>query len=493
MNIQFGRLLFLTLLLTGLLSAPGAAAAARTGSDAESAGPDAYVSRTLTFKNGEVSLAGSLVLPPGEGPFPAVVMLHGSAPDTRAIFWQTGDAEVFLEAGVAVFIYDKRGVGQSGGDWRRATIENLAGDAVAAVKLVGQQPEINPRQVGIFGVSQGGRLTPVAAARSGDIAFLINVTGAAVSFSQQELWSMGNGLAQLGFSERAIATGMKVMGLLFRARPLIQSGLLPLGDLYVWFDALDPFQQPADAWRQVEQPAFIAYGGQDATVPTRESLAVLQPILTRHGHPLSRLVVYPQAGHGARLGSGQWAPGHIETMTAWLEETLQGQAITKAPVESTMQDAGPRRWYGQAAVATPWYGEAAVQLPLILGFLLLAVTALLVGLWPRTSLTSDRPARLALFSSGLINVALLVSVLNVFAYLAFADANKADPAIPLATILPVLAWISLGLTIGLSFFSWRAGQHGLWSTKLRVAYAAVAAGAILFVLFLAYWNVFLPL
>jgi acetyl esterase/lipase len=100
------------------------------------------------------------------GSFPAVVMLHGSGADTRDVFWRTGDAEVFLRAGLAVFIYDKRGTGESGGDWQAATIEDLAGDALAAVRLQRGRANIKADQVGIFGVSQGGRLTPVIAAAS---------------------------------------------------------------------------------------------------------------------------------------------------------------------------------------------------------------------------------------------------------------------------------------------------------------------------------------
>ena len=150
---------------------------------------------------------GSLLLPAGaQGPFPAVIMLHGSGADSRDIFWRTGDAEVFLRAGLAVFIYDKRGTGQSGGDWQTATIEDLAGDALAAVRLLRGRAEIKADQVGIFGVSQGGRLTPVVAAGSDEVAFLINVTGAAVPFGVQEMWSAGNGLAGLGYAAGFVDT-----------------------------------------------------------------------------------------------------------------------------------------------------------------------------------------------------------------------------------------------------------------------------------------------
>ncbi|MGD2079076.1 MAG: alpha/beta fold hydrolase, partial [Chloroflexota bacterium] len=337
-RVRFLLLAMLPLMLPLLLVGP--AEAARLADDLQVTSPAglsnapakstvAHTEEELSIKNGDVSLAGSLLLPAGApGPFPAVVMLHGAGAETRDSYWRSGEVEVFLRTGLAVFVYDKRGTGTSGGDWQTATIEDLAGDALEAVRMLRQRPEIKPDQVGLFGVSQGGRLTIEAAAGSDEVAFLINVTGAAVPFGVQEMWGTGNALADLGYAERDIETAMKVMHLLFSARPLIQSDILPLDGLYIWFDALDPYQDPAAAWSQVDQPAFVAYGGLDSTTPTVESAAVIRAAFANGGNPLSRMVIYPQAGHGIRLASGQWAPGHVETMTAWLQATLGGEATT---------------------------------------------------------------------------------------------------------------------------------------------------------------------
>ena len=113
------------------------------------------------------------------------------------------------------------------------------------------------------------------------------------------------------------------------------------------------FGSPRWTWRMVEQPAYIAYGARDATVPSRESVAVMETILAQQGHPLSRMVVYPQADHGIRLESGEWAPGHIEAMTHWLQATLAGESTTKIANDTTTIDAGPNRWFGLGSVDTP--------------------------------------------------------------------------------------------------------------------------------------------
>lgn len=456
-----------------------------------------YDEQEFTFQNGDVILAGSLYLPAGTGPFPAVVMIHGSEPDTREFIWRTGDGPVFLDAGVAVFAYDKRGTGASAGDWRRASLEDLADDAIAAVDLVKQQPEINPEQVGVFGVSQGGRLTSVAAARSDEIEFLINVTGAAVPFAQQEMWSAGNELGRRGFSDRAIATTIKVMHMLFSARPLIRSGILPMSDLYIWFDALDPYQDPAESWRKVEQPAYIAYGGRDATVPTRESAAVMDAVLSEQGHPLSRMVIYPQADHGIRLESGEWAPGHIEAMTHWLQTTLAGEATAELADDPAMIDARPNHWYGLGSADTPWYASAGLQIPLFLVFLLAFTIGLGTGLSPWSSLKLDGYSgwpRAILIAASLLYLLLMVGVVQLIGYLAFADANNAGPDIPYSTLLTAMSLLGLVLAGALIFFTTKAYRQTGFSRLVRGIYSLVSLAAVGFMLFLLYWGVLgLPL
>ena len=448
--------------------------------------------RTLTFASGGVDLAGALYLPPGDGPFPAVVMIHGSAPETRFIFWETGDAPAFLSGGVAVFLYDKRGTGQSGGDWRTASLTDLADDAIAAVKLVQQQPEINPAQVGVFGVSQGGWLGPLAAARSDDVAFVINVTGASVPLANQEMWGTGNELHGRGYSPQAIATTMNVMHLLFSARPLLAR--LPLGDLHIWFLAFDPYLDPADFWQDVTQPVYVAYGGRDKLVPTPDSTAVVQAAFARQPHHLSRLVVYPEAGHGVRLASGAWAPGHIAAMLSWLHQTLEGQAAAATAVPSPEAiDTGFNRWYGLGPVATPWYASAAFQLPLMLWFVVVFLAGLGTSLNPRARLDLARwghGPRLALGLAGLVNLLLLAGLLNVITFLAFADVNGAGPAVPFSGGLPILAGASLVATLGLLFFA--AQGRGAWSRRLWGLYAVMAGTAVAFVPFLVYWHVLGP-
>jgi Predicted hydrolase of the alpha/beta superfamily len=77
--------------------------------------------------------------------------------------------------------YDKRGVGESTGDWNAATYEDLAGDAVAAVEYLKTRRDIDAAQIGLLGISQAGWIMPLAAVRSKDVAFLISISGAGVT------------------------------------------------------------------------------------------------------------------------------------------------------------------------------------------------------------------------------------------------------------------------------------------------------------------------
>ena len=133
----------------------------------------------VEFHNQDVKLAGSLLLPRSEVPVPAVVFVHGAGRQTREPYREAG--EYFASQGIAALIYDKRGIGQSGGAYEsREPYENLVNDALAAVAFLKQRREIAPSQIGIWGLSQGAYISAAAASRSEDIQFIIAV-GASVA------------------------------------------------------------------------------------------------------------------------------------------------------------------------------------------------------------------------------------------------------------------------------------------------------------------------
>ncbi len=147
--------------------------------------PYPYAAEDVSFENAaqKVTLAGTLTLPKGDGPFPAVVLVSGSGPQDRdeTLFGHKPFlvlADHLTRQGIAVLRYDDRGVGQSTGDHAKATTADFATDAAAAVAYLHGRKEIDAKRVGIAGHSEGGLIAPIVAADHPDrVAFIVLLSG----------------------------------------------------------------------------------------------------------------------------------------------------------------------------------------------------------------------------------------------------------------------------------------------------------------------------
>lgn len=144
------------------------------------------VEATYTNAADGVTLAGTLTLPRGVGPFPAVVLITGSGPQDRdeTIFGHKPFlvlSDRLTRAGVATLRADDRGVGGSGGSTSEATAELLVGDVRAAVALLASRPEIDATRIGLIGHSEGGMLAPRVATEDDRVAFIVLLAGTGVS------------------------------------------------------------------------------------------------------------------------------------------------------------------------------------------------------------------------------------------------------------------------------------------------------------------------
>ena len=110
----------------------------------------------VNFTNGNAKLSGVLVEPEGKGPFPALVLVHGSGPGTHDGIAFIVHANAFLKAGFAVLAYDKRGSGKSTGNLETSDYGDLAKDVAAAVAFLRTRPEIASSKIGLLGRSEGG-------------------------------------------------------------------------------------------------------------------------------------------------------------------------------------------------------------------------------------------------------------------------------------------------------------------------------------------------
>jgi pimeloyl-ACP methyl ester carboxylesterase len=310
----------------------------------------------VQFRNGSVTLAGTLFLPSGEGRHPAVVLFHGSGSEARNTFM----AHWFAEQGVAALTYDKRGVGASTGDYREVAFLDLCGDGLAGMKLLEARADILPKQIGVWGLSQGGWLGPLAAAHSKDVAFVIAVSGPGVSPGEQMIFYYGSELRAKGLSEPQIEEASTLRR---RVWHYLATGdgyeeakaALERGQSRPWYAALqaqndglfassesaildDPALRsrswfkvemnydPTIALRRLSVPALFLFGERDELVPVAKSVEIIRGVLIQSGHPDFTIRTFPEADHGIRVtapdGTTRLAPGYLDTMRDWLRRRV---------------------------------------------------------------------------------------------------------------------------------------------------------------------------
>jgi dipeptidyl aminopeptidase/acylaminoacyl peptidase len=168
----------------------------------------------VRFASGEVSIAGVVVSPVGEGPHPAIVLIDGSGETDRR---NMRDFSVALaQAGFVTLAYDKRGVGESTGDadaWYYFSIDDLAADAAAGVDFLAQRDEVAKDRIGLLGISQGGWVAPLAATLTDSASFMVLRSAAATTIGEDRLFERAARLTDEGFSANEVAESREMQEL----------------------------------------------------------------------------------------------------------------------------------------------------------------------------------------------------------------------------------------------------------------------------------------
>jgi len=280
----------------------------------------AFTTEEVTYAGGDAELAASVLLPPGPGPFPGVVIVHGSGSSDRSNPWTAAYARALVERGIAVLHPDKRGSGKSGGSWRDATFETLADDAAAGLEQLCSHSSIDTSRVGLIGFSQGGDIVPLAATHSTKVRFVIDVSGSVVPMAEQigdEVKKMGEreGLSQAQLEALASLNEMAIgwaltgegwdayAGALSEAKEGALSGANvvagfptePDSPAWGFLRTVGNFD-PLPYWRELRVPALFLYGGKDQNVDVYKSADLIEGSLTEAGVAYS-LLLFRNNGH----------------------------------------------------------------------------------------------------------------------------------------------------------------------------------------------------
>jgi len=337
--------------------------------------PFPYREEEVSYRNGEITLAGTLTLPPGDGPFTAVLLITGSGAQDRneEIFDHKPFlliADVLTRAGIAVLRVDDRGIGGSSRGSAPATSDDFVGDVLAGVEFLQTKTAIDPMRIGLIGHSEGGMIAPMAAARSPEVAYIVLLAGTAVPgeeilLEQTRLITKAAGatedqleaqyaaqrealgLARIGADSLTVRTA--VAGLID-----VQFARLPEADLqavtpelreqqitrataqvlHPWFRFFLGFD-PRTALREVTVPVLAINGGLDLQVPPGQNLPEIALALGEAGNTDITIREFPGLNHLFQTaGTGSpaeyalieetMAPVVLETIRDWIEERFGG-------------------------------------------------------------------------------------------------------------------------------------------------------------------------
>ena len=312
-----------------------------------------YREEKVTFRNGDVTLAGRLLMPSTKGPHPAIILIQGGGPTNRNL--PVFPEYVFARHGIAALVYDGRGTGASTGRaWRESSFGDLAEDALAGVEFLRRQKDINPKQVGLWGFTDGGgAVSSLAASRSKDVAFLIIVSVPGLPYEEQLPMGIEAALRVDGFSGEEIEEALafvKVEADFLKTGQgweKLESAVQKVQDKK-WFSYTDAGTHGATSedhwgWRFVRLraehnpvsvlstvtcPVLAIWGELDWWTPPEPNKPIVEKALREGGNTDYTLKVFAKADHSIWLaGTGgleDWphvktfVPDYFETMTEWL-------------------------------------------------------------------------------------------------------------------------------------------------------------------------------
>ena len=269
------------------------------------------------------TLTGTLTIPAGEGPFPALVLVSGSGQQNRdeelmnhRPFWVIAD--YLSRRGVAVLRYDDRGMGGSTGEVLNATSMDFSYDAEAAFDFLRNRKEINASRIGILGHSEGGIINFMVAARRPEVAFLVSLAGPAVNgievlkeqqkailrasgMTEEMVQFSGNANAQMFDIIEASSSREEADSLLRQLlkgwgynEELTEQTVGQMASPWMYYFLK---YDPTEAIVKTNCPALLLNGSKDLQVLASQNLPAYERIIAEHGKTNLTLRELPDLNH----------------------------------------------------------------------------------------------------------------------------------------------------------------------------------------------------
>jgi pimeloyl-ACP methyl ester carboxylesterase len=262
----------------------------------------------------------------------AIVALHGAGDVTREGLPYEHLHRVLPPAGIGVVTFDRRGEGESTGDSSRGRFQVQSADALAVLDA------IDVGRVGLWGLSQGAWIGPMAAVASDRVAFLVLIASTGVTPSEQMMYATAQQLRLAGYGEEVVSRALDlrrrfedwVHGIGREHGDELRADLLAAldedwsGQLFLppvlfdeegcalWIEEMD--FDPKPVFAQVRVPTLAFYGEADSWTPVQPSVEAWRE--ARGGDV--ELVVIPQAEHDLSLPDGTLAPEYERRLVDWL-------------------------------------------------------------------------------------------------------------------------------------------------------------------------------
>lgn len=425
-------------------------------------------------------LNGSLLIPEAPGSHPVVILIHGAGWHDREDY--RAEAEIFVNAGIAAFIYDKRTVGYSadGVGEQSRSYALLADDVLAAVDVLRLREELDQKKIGLWGLSEGGSVAPLVAAQSRDVSFVITVSASGVMPAQQTSWAMENQFRHKGITATSFIHSMARNGIRF----LVAAGLFAEAT----YDHVPPLEK-------MQQPILAIWGTNDRITPPVENYHIMKESLERGGNEYVTFRFIPNANHDLRLStdgfihSEQFAQGYAEAMVSWIEGILE---YKRSGV--TVIDNMPQQYYTSfdGISDSSWYDSVWLHLGLMTILVVLFASYYCIAfirLFRENQFKSTR-SRLHWYA-GAISISGMISIFGFFGYFGYITMTNEPGLIIMGRPLPWIALqfisIATGLFTVLLAVSWRKA-HAATNSPENIRFGLQLIGGMLFIPWAIYWK-----